>query len=80
MLRFELLALGVGLLATLYAALRIAESRTSSTRQAIGAAAPWGLLAIALYAGGVWILLQPMEMRGTLPTDATDVAHSEAPP
>lgn len=79
-LRFELLALGVGLLATLYAALRIAESRTSSTRQAIGAAAPWGLLAIALYAGGVWILLQPMEMRGTLPTDATDVAHSEAPP
>jgi hypothetical protein len=79
-LRFELLALGAGLLTTLYVALRIAESRASSTRQAIGAAAPWGLLAIALYAAGVWILLQPMEMRGTLPTDATVVAHSEASP
>ena len=77
-LRFELLALGAGLLATLYTALRIAESRTSSARQAVGAAAPWGLLAIALYAAGVWILLQPMEMRGTLPTDATVVARSEA--
>lgn len=79
-LRFELLALGAGLLTSLYTALRIAESRASSTRQAIGAAAPWGLLAIALYAAGVWILLQPMEMRGTLPTDATVVARSEASP
>ena len=79
-LRFELLALGAGLLATLYTALRIAESRTSSARQAVGAAAPWGLLAIALYAAGVWILLQPMEMRGTLPTDTTVVAHSEVSP
>jgi hypothetical protein len=79
-LRFELLALGAGLLTTLYTALRIAESRASSTHQAIGAAAPWGLLAIALYAAGVWILLQPMEMRGTLPTEAPVVAHSEVSP
>ena len=27
---------------------------------------PWGLLALALYAAGVWIIFQPMEMRGTL--------------
>jgi hypothetical protein len=72
--------LGVGLLTTLYTALRIAESQVSSARQAIGAAAPWGLLAIALYASGVWILLQPMEMRGTLPTEAPVVAHSEVSP
>lgn len=78
--RFELLALGVGLLTTLYTALRIAESRTSSTRQSIGAVAPWGLLAIALYAAGVWILLQPMEMRGTLPANASVIAHSETQP
>ena len=79
-LRFELLALGVGLLTTLYTALRIAESRTSSTRQSIGAVAPWGLLAIVLYAAGVWILLQPMEMRGTLPANASVIAHSETQP
>lgn len=80
-LRFELLALGVGLLATLHAALRIAESQAASARQAIGATVPWGLLALALYAGGVWILLQPMEMRGTLPAEADAVvAQSEAQP
>ncbi len=79
-LRFELLALGVGLLTTLYTALRIAESRTSSTRLSIGAVAPWGLLAIVLYAAGVWILLQPMEMRGTLPANASVIAHSETQP
>ncbi|QDT75598.1 cytochrome c oxidase assembly protein [Lacipirellula limnantheis] len=79
-LRFEFLALGVGLLGTLYTVLRIAESRASCTRRAIGAAAPWGLLAIALYASGVWILLQPMQMRGTLPADAAVIAQNEAQP
>jgi ferredoxin len=79
-LRFELLALGVGLLATLYAVLRIAESQTANARQTIGATVPWSLLALALYAGGIWILLQPMEMRGTLPADAGVFAQSEAQP
>ena len=80
-LRFELLALGAGLLATLYAAWRIAESRAASAQQAIGATVPWSLLALTLYASGVWILLQPMEMRGTLPADADGViAQSEAQP
>jgi cytochrome c oxidase assembly factor CtaG len=79
-LRLELLALGVGLLATLYAALCIAESQTASARQAVRAALPWSLLALVLYAGGVWILLQPMQMRGTLPADAAVIAQSEAQP
>jgi cytochrome c oxidase assembly factor CtaG len=79
-LRFELLALGIGLLATLYAALRVAESQTANSRQAIRTAIPWGLLAVMLYASDVWILLQPMEMRGTLPADNTGIAQSEAHP
>jgi polyferredoxin len=76
-LRFELVSLGVGLVATLYAAFRIAESQTATTRTALQAAAPWAVVTLLLYAGGVWILLQPMEMRGTLPADATIVAQSE---
>lgn len=78
-LQFELIALAVGLLATLYATLRIAESQTKSATTALRAAAPWATLTLFLYAGGVWILLQPMEMRGTLPEDSTIVASNEEP-
>jgi hypothetical protein len=27
---------------------------------------PWAVLLVLLFAAGVWILLQPMQMRGTL--------------
>jgi hypothetical protein len=27
---------------------------------------PWGVLATALYAAGVWIVFQPMQMRGMI--------------
>lgn len=74
-LRFELVALAVGFLATLYVELRIAESQTTSTRAAISSAAPWSLLTLLLYVWGVWIVLQPMEMRGTLPDEASVVAN-----
>jgi cytochrome c oxidase assembly factor CtaG len=30
------------------------------------ALAPWALLMVLLFAAGVWILFQPMQMRGTL--------------
>ncbi|HEY1066107.1 MAG TPA: hypothetical protein VGE52_08350, partial [Pirellulales bacterium] len=79
-LQFELIALAVGLLTTLYATLRIAESQANSANTALRAAAPWGILTLCLYAGGVWILLQPMEMRGTLPEDSTIVASHQEPP
>jgi hypothetical protein len=29
--------------------------------------APWALLMVVLFAVGIWIVLQPMQMRGTLP-------------
>jgi len=28
--------------------------------------APWAVLAGALYSAGVWIIFQPMQMRGTM--------------
>lgn len=58
LLPLELLFLDAGLLLSLYAAYRLAP-----TWQAL---APWALLIALLFAAGVWVLLQPMQMRGTL--------------
>lgn len=59
----ELLLLDAGFLATLYALWRIARQRSARPLRAAG---PWLFLATALYAAGVWIIFQPMQMRGTL--------------
>jgi polyferredoxin len=58
LLRLELLFLDVGLLLSLYAGYRLSTS--------LKALVPWALLMVVLFAAGVWILLQPMQMRGTL--------------
>ncbi|MFZ4682089.1 MAG: hypothetical protein ACOYMS_06285, partial [Terrimicrobiaceae bacterium] len=60
----ELLLLDLGFLLALYLCWRIAKEM--SPRQAFRVFAPWGLLATALFLAGVWIIFQPMEMRGTL--------------
>jgi cytochrome c oxidase assembly factor CtaG/polyferredoxin len=52
----EILLLDSGLLVTLYIAWRI--DRRAKTL------APWAALAVALYSAGIWILNQPMQMRG----------------
>jgi hypothetical protein len=64
---FEIIALDFGLLLSLYAAYRIAQLQTSRASQALKAFSPWGVLIVLLFAAGVWIVLQPMQMRGTLP-------------
>ena len=45
-----------------------ASSKPQSPRLsgALLALAPWALLLVLLFAAGVWVLLQPMQMRGTL--------------
>jgi hypothetical protein len=58
LLRLELLFLGVGLLLSLYAGYRLAPS--------LKALGPWALLLVLLFAAGVWILFQPMQMRGAV--------------
>ncbi len=57
LLPLELLSLDVGLLLSLYAGYRLSSS--------LKALAPWALLLVLLFATGVWILFQPMQMRGT---------------
>jgi cytochrome c oxidase assembly factor CtaG len=58
LLPLELLFLDVGLLLSLYGGYRLAPS--------LKALAPWALLMVLLFAAGVWILFQPMQMRGTV--------------
>lgn len=61
---FQFILLDAGLLMTLYVAWRVA--RVGEGKSALGVFLPWGSMAVALYAAGVWILLQPMQMRGMM--------------
>ncbi len=69
--RWEILLLDLGLLLSLYTGYRIARLATNRPALACRALAPWALLMTWLFAAGVWIVLQPMQMRGTLPTTGT---------
>jgi hypothetical protein len=60
----QVLLLDGGLLLTLYLAWRIAHRPGPRFRSAAGAFVPWAALAAALFGIGVWIFLQPMQMRG----------------
>ena len=60
------LLLDAGLLATLWVVWRVAASYRVAPARGAALLAPWGGLACALYAAAIWILLQPMQMRGTL--------------
>lgn len=66
LLKFEILALDFGWLAALYAAYRTAVARGERAGHLVGAWLPWAGLATLLFALGVWIVFQPMEMRGML--------------
>ncbi len=73
--KLEILLLDVGLLASLYSGYRIARGVTPGRFAAVRALGPWAVLTALLFAAGVWIVLQPMQMRGTLePADATPMA------
>ncbi len=65
--KFEILSLDFGLLASLMLAYRVAAAEGGTAGRVVRAFAPWGLLVVGLFAIGVWIVLEPMEMRGTLP-------------
>jgi cytochrome c oxidase assembly factor CtaG len=64
--RLEIIFLDLGLLLSLYIGYRIALARSSRLPQALGALAPWAFLIGMLFALGIWIVFQPMQMRGTL--------------
>lgn len=56
--------LDAGLLLALYLMWRVALIYASRGRDALRLLAPWAAISVGLYASGIWILLQPMQMRG----------------
>lgn len=60
----ELLLLDIGLLLSLFVCWNIA--RQFAPTRTLRVFFPWAFLAAALFAAGVWIIFQPMEMRGAL--------------
>ena len=66
--RLEILCLDLGLLLSLYTGYRIALAGTPNLSQGLKALAPWAVLILLLFATGIWIVLQPMQMRGTMLT------------
>jgi cytochrome c oxidase assembly factor CtaG/polyferredoxin len=62
----DFLLLDLGLLFTLYIGWRIASRFRLSFAHTLRLNAPWAGLAFVLYAIGVWIIFQPMQMRGMM--------------
>ena len=65
LLPIELVFLQAGLLFSLVAGFRIAERVEGARVPALRAFLPWAVLATILSLMGIWLLMQPMEMRGT---------------
>ena len=63
----QILALDAGLLLTLYVGWQLAVQRRESVAKALTTLAPWASLAVALWICGVWVLFEPMQMRGVMP-------------
>jgi cytochrome c oxidase assembly factor CtaG len=66
LLGLELLLLDAGLLLTLWVGWRIARDAAPRMRRALALIAPCAGVAAALWAAGVWIVCQPMAMRGMM--------------
>ena len=62
----QIMLLDGGLLLSLYVGWRIAQVHAGRLRPALGALLPWASVATALYVVGIWIVFQPMQMRGTM--------------
>jgi hypothetical protein len=62
----QLLLLDLGLLGTLYIGWRLAGRFQLRFARTLGLLAPWAALAFVLYALGVLIIFQPMQMRGMM--------------
>jgi cytochrome c oxidase assembly factor CtaG len=60
----QTLLLDAGLLLTLYLGWRVSRVCAPQVRDALRLLAPWAGLATGLFCLGIWIFLQPMQMRG----------------
>lgn len=63
----ELVALDAGLLGALAVGYRLALADAGEPIAALRVLLPWAVLITLLFAAGVWIVMEPMQMRGMLP-------------
>jgi cytochrome c oxidase assembly factor CtaG/ferredoxin len=66
LLSVQLLLLDAGLLLTLYLGWRLAQQWAKRAGAAVLLLLPWATTVAVTYATGVWIMLQPMQMRGVM--------------
>jgi cytochrome c oxidase assembly factor CtaG/ferredoxin len=66
MLVTQTVTLDSGLLLALYLAWRVAKAYAPRPRNALCLLAPWAGVAAILFGFGIWVFLQPMEMRGAV--------------
>jgi hypothetical protein len=66
LLHLEIVFLDLGMLLSLYTGYRIAMGQASRWSLGLRAFAPWAFLIGILFAAGIWLIFQPMQMRGTL--------------
>ena len=66
LLRLEIVFLDLGLLLSLYTGYRISLLQAPRQSLALRAYLPWMVLMLLLFAAGIWIVFQPMQMRGTM--------------
>lgn len=62
----QILLLDAGLLLTIYVLWQVARQQISELGAMLRLAAPWLALSCCLYCAGIWILFQPMQMRGMI--------------
>ena len=65
-LPLEIVCLDIGLCGSLYVAYRIACPGHNLSWAVVKAWTPWAVLSVTLFAAGIWIFFQPMQMRGTM--------------
>jgi hypothetical protein len=66
LLDFEIIILEIGLLGSLYAAWKVARRYATATGRSWLVFAPWSLLDFLFFLVAIWIIFQPMDMRGTM--------------
>jgi polyferredoxin len=66
LLDFEILFLDLGLLVSLYAGWKVAQRYNNSKNSCLLIFAPWSVVYLLFFLVAVWILFQPMDMRGTM--------------
>jgi cytochrome c oxidase assembly factor CtaG/ferredoxin len=66
LLDFEILSLDLGLLISLYAGWKVAQRYHPSKNRSLLILTPWSLVYLLFFLVAVWIIFQPMDLRGTM--------------